>query len=108
MKLITLIFVTYISLLTIQPVLSVFASISNKRTECCNQNTCNNNQPKKKSEQHKQCNPFVVCSLCCGFFLSEFPIKNVIFDELKYVQTYYIENKKSHFLSNYFQPPEII
>ena len=112
MKFIAFIIATYISLLTAQPVLSALASMSNNEmVECCSKNPCDNEQPQKKnnkSEQHKQCNPFQVCSLCCGYLVSEFTIETILFNELKLKQTKYIENKNSDFLSSYFQPPEII
>lgn len=112
MKLITFIIATYISLLTIQPVLSALTSMSNNEMiECCSKNICDNTQPQEKnnkSEQQKQCNPFQSCSLCCGYIVSEFTIENIIFKELEFKQINYIENKDSDFLSSYFQPPEII
>lgn len=112
MKLIAFIIATYISLLTIQPVLSVLASVSNSEMiECCSKNICKNEQPQKKnnkSEPHKQCNPFQVCASCCGYIVAEFTIEKVIFNEVNSKQTKYIENKNSIFISNFFQPPEII
>jgi len=112
MKVTALIIATYISLLTAQPMLSVIAAMKNNEpVECCSNKTCENEQPQKKnnkSEQHTQCNPFQVCSLCCGYFVSEFTFKNIVFNKLKYKQTKYIENKKSAFFASYFHPPEII
>ena len=112
MKLIAFIIATYISLLTVQPVLSAVSSMSNSEmTECCSNSTCGNEQHQKKnntSEQHKQCNPFQVCSSCYGYIVAEFTIENMIFHDFEYKQTKYIENKNSDFFSSYFQPPETI
>lgn len=112
MKLIAFIIATYISLLTVQPVLSVLTALTNNEMiECCGKNICDKEEPQKKnnkSEQQKQCNPFQACSLCCGYLVSEFTIENIIFKELKFKQTKYIENKNSDFFSSHFQPPEII
>jgi len=112
MRLIAFIIAMYISLLTAEPVLSELVTVAHNQTaQCCGESKCDNKQPHKnndKSEQHKQCNPFQVCSLCCAYFVSEYKVETMLPNEIKLKEIKYIENKNGSFFSSYFQPPEII
>lgn len=112
MKVTALIIATYIFFLTVQPVLPVLAAVQNNVTvECCSSKACANEQPQKKnnkSEQHRPCNPFQVCSLCCGYLVYELTTKSILFNELQSAKIKYIENKKAVFSASFFHPPEII
>lgn len=87
------------------------ATKNNKSVQYCYKNACNSKQPQKKnntSEQDSKCNPFQCCSLCCGYLISEFSFKKLVFCQLNSKKIIYIENKKSSFFASYFNPPEII
>jgi hypothetical protein len=59
--------------------------------ECCGKNICKKEQPQKKnnkSEQHKQCNPFQICTSCYGYIVVEFTIEKIIY--LIFYQTIFI------------------
>ena len=112
MKLTAFIFATYISLLTVQPVLTVFASAFNDQTEeRCGDNCCKHEQRDNKpakQESNGMCNPFQACTYCCGCYISEPTFKAITIQQIIVRSQAVTNNFTSDFCADCFHPPEIV
>ena len=114
MRIISFILVTYISLLTVQPVgAQIYSSLFHKSEKVCTHECCKkkSGSPSKKEKGNccdkGVCNPFGMCN-CCFVFNSDTSsitfkvpfIKNKISSSSE-------NNPVSSFISDCFHPPEI-
>lgn len=112
MKIKTLILATYILLLTLQPMFSVFTIVSNNETEaCCSNSLIKKDQSGKKnnkSEKQKQCNPFKVCSSCVIYLFTSQPFFALSKTEISTKQNFIYQSVFTGQFEPYFwQPPKI-
>ena len=111
MKFSAFILATYISLLTVQPVITVIASALNMQTEeCCGDECCNHEQQDKpgKQDQTGTCNPFQACAYCFGCYISEPIFQVVAIQQIEFLHPSIKDNFTSGFSSDCFHPPEIV
>ena len=112
MKLTALIIATYISLLTVLPVVTAITSVCNMQTEeCCGDDCCKpeqqDNKPTKQ-DQSGMCNPFQACTYCCGCYISEPTFQVVTVQQINILYPLVTDNFTTDFCSDCFHPPEIV
>jgi hypothetical protein len=115
MKFIAIIFVTYISVLTIQPLATTFYSYMTEQ-ECesfCDDTCCKDEQASDKQDENNccpngVCNPFEQCNCCVGVTISHNcfqPIEMMLY-------TNFIQPIATDINSNYsadcFRPPKTV
>lgn len=106
MKFTVLIFAVYISLLTVQPVMTAIASVYTMQTvECCREDCSNHEQKNNKEKQNEMCNPFQMCSYCCGCYISEQASQAIIIQQIQALHPTVADSFTSDFCDDCFHPP---
>lgn len=117
MKFLAAILATFISVLTVQPVIQLFAGSDANEEICCESCCSSDKSCAQDSDSQKQdaneccpdglCNPFQVCAYCCGGIVSG-PFLALVTSSVK---INYNQPTKNNlvlgFRSNCYHPPEV-